>query len=121
MEGSLTAMDEIVVTIDMDWAPDFVTDSVADRLIQANVKTTWLVTHPSAAMTSLAKQSGLFDLGIPPNFLPASTQGQTPRDILRYCLAAVPKAKTMRTHSLAQSTPLLEMVMAHTPIRADLS
>ncbi|HEY8645028.1 MAG TPA: hypothetical protein VIL77_04035 [Gaiellaceae bacterium] len=33
----------------------------------------------------------------------------------------VPGAVTMRTHSLVQSTPLLAEVLAHTPVRIDLS
>lgn len=34
-----------VITLDIDWAPDFVIDAVAEQLVQAGVWATWFVTH----------------------------------------------------------------------------
>jgi len=61
----------------------------------------------------------LFECGIHPNFLPGSTQGDDPEQILDHCLALVPEAVSMRTHSLFQSTRLLDLVIATGRIRVD--
>lgn len=112
---------DAAITLDIDWAPDFVIDHVAGRLIAAKTPATWFVTHASPAIERLRERADLFELGIHPNFLPGSTQGATPREVLRACLAMVPGATSMRTHGLVQSTPLLELIMAETPVRVDAS
>jgi len=112
---------DIVLTLDIDWAPDFVIDFVAEQLLRKQVKATWFVTHLSPAVERLQQHSHLFELGIHPNFLPASTHGRTPEDVLRHCMTLVPDATSMRTHGLFQSTPLLEQIMSKTPIEADFS
>ena len=61
-------LDRFVVTLDIDWASDEVIRHCADILEARNVKATWLVTHASAAVQSLADRGDLFELGIHPNF-----------------------------------------------------
>lgn len=112
---------QYLITLDIDWAPDFVIDWVADQLITHRVRATWFVTHASPSIERLRRHSDLFELGIHPNFLPGSTHGQTPAEVLKYCMKIVPEAVSMRTHSLVQSTPLLEQVMTRTPITRDVS
>ena len=112
---------EPLITLDIDWAPEFVIDWVAQRLIDANVRATWLVTHESRAVDRLRRRSDLFELGIHPNFMAGSSHGATAIAVLRHCLDLVPEAISMRTHGLVQSTELLDLVLAHTTIRADLS
>lgn len=109
------------ITIDVDWAPDFAIDWVAEQLVARSVPATWFLTHESAAVDRLRQRPDLFDLGIHPNFSPGSTHGATPAEVLRHCLAIVPGARIMRTHQLVQSTPLLAEVMRTTPIIADCS
>lgn len=111
----------IAITLDIDWAPDFAIDAVADQLIENNVKATWFVTHSSAAIQRLQQRPDLFELGIHPNFLPGSTHGQTPEEVLRHCLKIVPEAECIRTHGLVQSTQLLSQVMRLTSIKSDVS
>lgn len=111
----------VAITLDIDWVPDGVIDAVAARLIAAGVRATWFVTHASAAVDRLRAHPALFELGIHPNFLAGSTHGTTPTDILHHCMALVPDARVMRTHSLVQSTPLLECVARETPIAVDVS
>jgi hypothetical protein len=114
-------VDEVLLTIDIDWAPDFAVDCVADRLLAHGVRATWFITHLSPAIRRLTQYPVLFELGIHPNFLPGSTHGETPEAVLRHCLALVPTASSMRTHGLVQSTQLLRQIAAHGSITADVS
>jgi hypothetical protein len=114
-------MNDIVLTLDVDWAPDFVIDFVAVRLIEYKVRATWFVTHRSEAIERLRQHPDLFELGIHPNFLSCSTHGSTPEEILQHCMTLVPEATSMRTHGLYQSTLLLAQIMIQTPITTDVS
>jgi hypothetical protein len=98
-----------VITLDVDWAPDFMIDEVAQALAARGVRATWFITHPSPAVDRLRERPDLFELGIHPNLLPGTTQGPDP---IAHCLELVPGARCARTHSLVQSTPLLEDLMA---------
>ncbi|MCC6528324.1 MAG: hypothetical protein IT373_37110 [Polyangiaceae bacterium] len=111
----------IALTLDVDWAPDFAIDLAAQTLREHQVRATWFVTHRSPAVERLAAEQDLFELGIHPNFLPGSSHGSTPEAVLDACMAMVPEARSMRTHGLVQSTGIFDLVMARTPIRADVS
>jgi hypothetical protein len=113
--------DDVLITLDVDWAPDFAIDFAANLLADAGVRATWFATHPSAALGRLLTRGDLFEVGIHPNFAPGSSHGRTPRQVLAHCLRLVPDARAMRTHSMIQSTPLLDVVLAETPIVAELS
>jgi len=83
---------EIAITLDVDWAPDFVIEDVAELLINSSVRATWFVTHASSAIDDLRKRPDLFELGIHPNFLPGSTQGADVDSVLNHCMSLVPDA-----------------------------
>ncbi len=113
---------QVMLAIDIDWAPDFMLDWVAGQLVDAGVKCTWFVTHHSPAVERLRAQSDLFELGIHPNFFPTSSQGKTVEEVMAFCRELVPDAVSMRTHSLMYSTPLLEQVLTLMPgIKNDVS
>ena len=114
-------MNDIVLTLDIDWAPDFVIASIAEMLSEAGVCATWFVTHDSPALDLLRNESEIFELGIHPNLLPGSTQGSIPTDVFGHCMEIVPEATAMRMHGLVQSGPLLDTALNETPIRIDLS
>ncbi len=116
-----SGFNQIVLTLDIDWAPDFIIESVASRLLDAGVKATWLVTHSSPAVEWLATFPDLFELGIHPNFDQRSTHGESPDEVIEHCMALVPEALTVRTHGLIQSTNLLEQILSSSPIRVDVS
>jgi hypothetical protein len=120
-ERGLAAGQGGAITFDIDWAPDFAIDWAADRLIEQGVRATWFVTHSSPAVDRLRNRPDLFELGIHPNLLPGSTHGARMEDVLRHCLELVPEARSMRTHSLVQSSPLLAHVIAETSIETDVS
>lgn len=114
-------MNNIILTLDIDWAPDFVIEQVARTLIKQRVKATWFITHSSPALALLRHNPELFELGIHPNFLPHSTHGTSTEEVLQHCMSLVPEATSMRTHAGVQSVPLLNQVMALTPITLDSS
>jgi hypothetical protein len=110
-----------VITIDIDWAPDFAIDLTASLLIDAQVRATWFVTHYSPAVGRLLEYPHLFELGIHPNFLPGSTHGGTESEILSHCMELVPKARVVRMHGLFQTSNLLEKIVDETSVTVDVS
>jgi hypothetical protein len=110
-----------LIFVDVDWAPDAAVEDMAIRLAEADVRSTWFLTHESPVNALLRSRPDLFELGIHPNFLPGSDHGSTTADVLRFCMELVPEARGMRTHGLVQSTALLTEVAATTPIGVDAS
>lgn len=117
----MNTLPPVALTLDIDWAPDCVIDAVAQELVDAGVQATFFVTHASPAVDRLRAHPALFELGIHPNFLPGSTQGATPAEVLAYCMALVPDARVVRTHSLVQSTPLFSEIIRRTSVTIDVS
>jgi hypothetical protein len=113
-------LDGVAITLDVDWAPDFMIDDAARVLVERGVRATWFVTHRSPAVERLAEVP-LFELGLHPNFLAGSTHGDTWEAVLAHCAELVPGAVSMRTHALVQSTPLLDLVASVTNVRVDVS
>ena len=111
----------LYLTLDVDWAPDFVIDHVASILRAHRVHATWYVTHASPAIDRLRRHADLFELGIHPNFNADSSHGDTPETVLAHCMALVPEAVSMRSHGQLQSTCLLTKVLKTTPVDTDLS
>ena len=97
----------ILITLDIDWAPDFIIKKVDEMLTEKNVKATWFVTHKSAYLKTLSKNRN-YELGIHPNFMSDSTQGNSIEEILSNLKKIVPTARSVRTHGLLQSTRILE-------------
>jgi hypothetical protein len=114
-------LDVVAVTLDLDWAPDFMIDFAARALVERGVRASWYVTHAGPAVERLRERSDLFELGIHPNYLPGSTHGQTWPEVLRHCMKLVPEALSMRSHGLYQCTSLLAEAIRSTPIRTDLT
>ena len=79
------------------------------------------MTHHNPVTTELVSDPN-FEIGIHPNFLPGSTQGSSHEAVMDYCMGVVPSARSMRTHSLFQSSPLLSLVSTrHPQIETDVS
>lgn len=114
-------MFEPVITIDLDWAPDYMIEPMAEALIARGVRATWLVTHASPTVDALRRRPDLFELGIHPNFQPGSTHGNAPEEVIDHCLSLVPSARCVRTHGLVQSTNLLYALARREGLCVDLS
>ena len=110
MQGHAVLPDtQTVLTFDIDWAPDWMIDDIAERLVEANVRATWFATHQSAAVTRLLDNPA-FEVGVHPNFLAGSTQGSTPNEVLDTMRGWFGTATVVRTHSLFQSERLLQLM-----------
>ncbi len=114
-------MSRAAITLDLDWAPDFMIDAAAQALLDREVKATWFVTHDSPAVARLRERPDLFELGIHPNFLAGSSHGSTPQEVVAHCAALVPGARAVRTHCLLQSTPLHDALLEGSDVEVDLS
>ncbi len=101
------------LTFDIDWAPDCAIEACLSALSTYNVKATFFTTHHTDLNQEIVRQG--HELGIHPNFLPHSSQGNNVREIIDSCLAYAPNAWCMRTHALVQSSPLLHEIFSHTP------
>lgn len=117
----MTEKREFVITLDTDWAPDFIVDEVAAILLNHRVPATWFITNNSPAVDRLRSHLDLFELGIHPNFNDGSTHGGTISEVLSHCQDMLPDAQSMRTHGLVQSTFLLWKVMKETSLSTDVS
>ena len=102
----------ILITLDIDWASDFIIQKVDEMLKEKGVKATWFVTHNSAYLDNLSKNKN-YELGIHPNFLPNTTQGKTPKEILEKLKKIVPNAVSIRSHALHQNSHLLSLYKNH--------
>ncbi|MDQ7878768.1 hypothetical protein Q9R08_12330 [Microbacterium sp. QXD-8] len=114
-------MHEAFVTVDVDWAPDWAMQRLLAALVENDIRSTWFVTHETPVLDDLRARPDLVELGIHPNFQPASSHGNTPSEVLTECLRIVPEARTMRTHCLVQSTPILQTVVDQSEIAVDSS
>lgn len=112
MPASDSASREIALTLDVDWAPDWIIDSVAGRLVRAGVRATWFATHLSPAIARL-QAAALFEVAPHPNFLSGSSHGDSPETVLRTVREWFPHATAVRTHSLFQSERLMQLMTVH--------
>lgn len=112
---------DFILTLDVDWAPDWVVEYVANLLIKHKVKATWFITHDSLGLNYLKKHNQLFELGIHPNVLPGSSHGVGEEKVLEHIKNIVPEAVSMRTHGLYQSTKFLVKANQKYGIKRDVS
>jgi len=113
--------ENVFLTFDIDWASDEVILSVAEQLVEAKIKSTWFVTHETPILEFFRSRKNLFNLGIHPNFLKGTTQGDSEEEILKNLMTIVPEAKVIRTHAVFQYGKLLSEIVNLTPIRIDSS
>jgi len=113
-------VNDVIITIDVDWAPDFAITKVANKMIKNNIKATWFATHDSPAIQKLFRQP-LFEVGIHPNFMPNSTHGKNYDEVMHHMTDIVPHAKTVRTHGLFQSSNIMKMMAVDFGLETDTS
>ena len=101
------------LTFDIDWAPDWAVLETLNILERYRVSATYFCTHKTC-INELIIERG-HNIGLHPNFLPGSSQGSSPREIMNMLLSIAPEAKCLRTHALVQSTTLLNEVFGNYP------
>lgn len=99
----------IVFTSDIDWAPEEVIADTLNLFEVYGVKCTLFSTHHSLELSKSSKK--LFEIGIHPNFNPIlnGSSDKRPDDILDEILDIHPDAQGIRSHSMLQSTNLLQL------------
>lgn len=116
IEDAGTWHGRVFITLDIDWADDAVICFAADLLEAAGVAATWFVTHQTPVLERL-RANPKFELGIHPNFnfLLAGDprNGTTSEEVLERLFEVVPEAKAVRSHSMTQSSVLLNQFAAH--------
>lgn len=105
---------KVFVTLDVDWAPDFVIREV-DKTIEAlGIPATWFITHKSDAVLQLFGRDQ-YEIGVHPNFAPLlqdSYKRFTINEIIENARKLAPSATAFRCHALVQSSHLLEQMQA---------
>lgn len=114
-------MHNVILTVDVDWAPDWAMKQLLDAFVATQTPSTWFITHESPMVEVLREHAPLVEIGIHPNFLSGSSHGETPEEVMKECMRFAPEARTMRTHCLVQSTPILQVVADTSPISVDAS
>ena len=97
-------MTTVVLTFDVDWAPEPVLADVLELLEDVGASATFFATHGSHALR--AAESDRIELGVHPDFRGAGDDLVRP---LRRLLNAYPGARGTRSHLLIQSSPLLQV------------
>jgi hypothetical protein len=97
------------LTADQDWAPEWTIERFVDFLQAADVPVHAFVTNTSDALKGAQRHRVTF--GAHPNFLPGSTHGSTPEEVIDTCRSLVPDARTVRSHVHAENSHILEMLI----------
>lgn len=102
----------IFLTFDIDWAHDDVVNDTVDLVETADIAATWFVTHDMPVLKRLRANSK-FELAIHPNFNflleGDSHNGKNAREVIERLMEIVPEAKSVRSHSMTQSSGLLNL------------
>ena len=100
-----------LLTSDQDWAPDWAVDVLLADTLGRGVPLHLFLTNASPAVDAARNEAGL-TTGIHPNFLPGSSHGSTPEDVIRHCMPLAPGARTFRCHSFFENTAVLGKLFA---------
>lgn len=99
-------------TADLDWASESCIETLLDRFAERDVVPTLFVTHDSPACRGAAA-AGRAHLALHPNFLPGSSHGVSPEEVVAHVARFAPEARGSRSHAYADSTPIARALAAH--------
>lgn len=103
--------DKIFLTLDIDWASDEVMTYVLDILEKYNISVSFFATHKTQILDRI-RSNKKWELGIHPNFnflLEGDFRyGSSIDAVLDYYMDIVPEAVSVRSHSMTQSTKILD-------------
>jgi hypothetical protein len=112
IENKFTWYDKVFLTFDIDWAHDDVLNYSIDIVEKADVSATWFITHKTALLDRL-RENPKFELGVHPNFnflLNGDFRnGSNYVEVVERLLEIVPEAKSVRSHSVTQSSYILQL------------
>jgi hypothetical protein len=102
-------LNEIILTFDIDWADDAILNDCIDIVDQAGAPATWFITHKTPLLDRL-RENERYELGIHPNFIPLfEGESNGVEKVIDDLLEIVPEAKSIRSHSLVQSSRLMDL------------
>lgn len=111
-DKSLEDIELMAMTFDIDWACDEVLNDTIDIIENANIESTWFITHNTTLLDRL-RANPKFELGIHPNFNPLlegmQPHGNNCEQVVKKLMTFVPEAKAVRSHSTTQSSQLFEV------------
>lgn len=102
-----------LLTCDVDWASDFVIDDTLNFFNSLGVRVTWFATHETELNEKILASN--HEIGIHPNFnflLNGNTGGlaSSYEGVVSKMLEYIPGAISMRSHSTAISSPILDFI-----------
>ena len=97
----------ICFTSDVDWADEEVIKYTIDLFKKYETPITFFVTHKSKVIEKYCKKK---DLGIHPNFMKGSTQGNNYKSVIKHCLKLVTNTKWCRSHGYYENTSVLKEI-----------
>jgi len=116
VEEKSTWDQKIFITMDMDWCNDEVLSFTLDIIDEYQFNVTFFVTHETKLLQRMRKNDNI-ELGIHPNFNPLLNgnfyYGENINEVISYYKTIVPEAVSVRSHSMTQSSPILETFVKH--------
>lgn len=113
-DSAATWQGRMFLTFDIDWACDEVLADTIGIVEEAGVEATWFVTHATPLLDRL-RTNHRFELGIHPNFnflLEGDARnGASAEEVVDRLLLIVPEARSVRSHSMTQSSRLLQLFL----------
>ena len=101
-----------IITFDFDWAHDEILIDTIKIVEEAGINATWFVTHQTPVIENLINNP-LFEVGIHPNFNGLMkgdfSNGRTAKEVMDRIFEIVPNAKSVRSHSITQSSLLFQL------------
>jgi len=104
-------MKTLYLTVDVDWANDFVFSRTVDFLEQAGVKATIFLTHETSVLDRMRNRPD-FELGLHPNYRPLLTDPTNNDDIksiFKRLRDKFPEALSVRNHCLIGGSDISKM------------
>lgn len=95
----------ICFTSDLDWAPEVAIEDTIKLFVENGIRPTIFSTHKSDI---ISKYQDEIDLGIHPNFIQPSSQGNNETEIIEYCNKIVPDTQVFRCHRWYSSNDIYD-------------
>lgn len=97
------------LTADQDWAPEWVMERFLAYVREAGLPLHMFVTNRSPAVERACREPGM-TLGAHPSFIPGTSHGSTPEEVIATCRSLVPDARTFRSHAYAEDAHILSLL-----------
>ncbi len=100
----------VVFTSDIDWAPEEAIGYMLKIFEKNRIKCTLFATHKSKVLDNCDRN--LFEIALHPNFNKLLFEGkcnESPEEIVQNLINIYPEAIGIKSHSMTQSTPLLDL------------